>query len=128
MSVAESAEQATLLEGVTVAVVEKCPDFNTAEVFKLELEGKSVWDDLSDIEMNNHERTVRVFLCLVVDALHRDCDLASVLSLWDLMVAADAQHVSMFGPRCRVNDVLLTLFSFYTWLLCTNSALILRLA
>ena len=124
MSPAESAEQASLLEGVTVPVVGKEPDFTTAEVFKLEMERRPVWDDLSCDEMNNHKRTVRLFLCLVVDALYRDCDLTSVRNLCVLMVAADAQHVSMFGPSCPDNDVLVTVFSFLIWLLWTRSALI----
>ena len=105
ISAASSAEQTALLEGVTVPVVEKCPDLTTSEVFKLELEGRQVWNDLDSSDSDDHERTVRVFLCLVIDALYRDCELASVRSLWELMVATDVQHVKLFGPRCRVNDV-----------------------
>ena len=100
MSTTDSANQAALLEGVTVPVVERCPDATPAEVFQLELEGKSVWDDLERDETDGLERTVRLFLCLVIDALYRDCDLVSVCGLWELMVATDAQHVTLFGPRC----------------------------
>ena len=106
MSAADSSNQAALLEGVTVPIVEKCPIATPSEVFKLELDGKPVWGNLDCSDTNDQERTVRLFLCLVIDALYRDCDLASVRGLWELMVATDAQQVTMFGSRCRVDDVL----------------------
>ena len=111
VSTTDSANQTALLAGVTVPVVERCPDATPAEVFQLELDGKSVWDDLERDETDGLERTVRLFLCLVIDALYRDCDLVSVCGLWELMVATNAQHVTMFGPRCRIDDVLVTIFA-----------------
>ena len=113
MSTTDSSNQAALLEGVTVPVVERCPDAIPPEVFQLELDGKSFWDDMERDETDGLERTVRLFLCLVIDALYRDCDLASVCGLWELMVATDAQHVTMFGPRCRIDDVLVTIFAIF---------------
>ena len=113
MSTCDSAIQAALLEGVTVPVVERCPDVTPAEVFQLELEGRPVWDDLERDETDSQERTVRLFLCLVIDALYRDCDLMSVCGLWEIMVTTDAQHVTMFGRRCRLDDVLVTIFLYF---------------
>ena len=113
MAVSDSAAQSALLEGVTVPVVESCPDVTPAEVFQMELAGKPVWDDLEQDESEGQERTVRLFLCLVIDALYRDCDLLSVCGSWELMVATDAQHLTMFGRRCRLDDILVTIFLFY---------------
>ena len=113
MSTSDSAIQAALLEGVTVPVVERCPDVTPAEIFQLELEGRPVWDDLERDETDSQERTVQLFLCLVIDALYRDCDLMSVCGLWEIMVATDAQHVTMFGRRCRLDDVLVTIFLYF---------------
>ena len=113
MSTSDSATQAALLKGVTVPVMERCPDVTPAEVFQLELEGRPVWDDLERDETDSQERTVRLFLCLVIDALYRDCDLMSVCGLWEIMVATDAQHVTMFGRRCRLDDVLVTIFLYF---------------
>ena len=113
MSTTASVNQAGLLEGVTVPVVERCPDATPAEVFQLELDGRSVWDDLERGETDGLERTVRLFLGLVIDALYRDCDLASVCGLWELMVATDAQHVTLFGLKCRIEDVLVIIFAIF---------------
>ena len=113
MAVSDSAAQSALLEGVTVSVVERCPDVTPAEVFQMELAGKPVWEDLEQDESEGQERTVRLFLCLVIDALYRDCDLLSVCGLWELIVATDAQHLTMFGRRCRLDDILVTIFLFY---------------
>ena len=113
MAVSDSADQSALLEGKTVPVVERCPDVTPAEVFQMELAGKPVWEDLEQDESEGQERTVRLFLCLVIDALYRDCDLLSVCGLWELMVATDAQHLTMFGRRCRLDDILVTIFLFY---------------
>ena len=109
MSVSDSVAQSALLEGVTVPIVERCPDVTPAEVFQM----KPVWEDLEQDESEGQERTVRLFLCLVIDALYRDCDLLSVCGLWELMVATDAQHVTMFGRRCRLDDIVVTIFLFY---------------
>ena len=98
---------------MTVPIVERCPDVTPAEVFQMELAGKPVWEDLEQDESEGQERTVRLFLCLVIDALYRDCDLLSVCGLWELMVATDAQHVTMFGRRCRLDDIVVTIFLFY---------------
>ena len=113
MAVSDSAAQSALLEGVNVPVVERCPDVTPAEVFQMELAGKPVCEDLEQDESEGQERTVRLFLCLVIDALYRDCDLLSVCGLWELMVATDAQHLTMFGRRCRLDDILVTIFLFY---------------
>ena len=42
MSTTASVNQAALLEGVTVPVVERCPNATPAEVFQLELDGGEV--------------------------------------------------------------------------------------
>ena len=112
MSVSDSVAQSALLEGVTVPIVERCPDVTPAEVFQMELAGKPVWEDLEQDESEGQERTVRLFLCLVIDALYRDCNLLSVCGLWELMVATDAQHLTMFGRRCRLDDIVVTIFYF----------------
>ena len=113
MSVSDSVAQSALLEGVSVPIVGRCPDVTPAEVFQMELAGKPVWEDLEQDESEGQERTVRLFLCLVIDALYRDCDLLSVCGLWELMVATDAQHLTMFGRRCRLDDILVNIFLFY---------------
>ena len=77
------------------------------------MEVRSVWDDLERDETDGLERTVRLFLCLVIDALYRDCYLASVCGLWELMVATDAQHVTLFGLKCRIEDVLVIIFAIF---------------
>ena len=72
MSVSDSVAQSALLEGVSVPIVERCPDVTPAEVFQMELAGKPVWENLEQDESEGQERTVRLFLCLVIDALYRD--------------------------------------------------------
>ena len=97
------------MEGVTVPDIEECPNLSVSEVFKLDYEGKPVWDDLQFDGDDNRERTIRLFVCLVIDSAYRDCHLVSVSSLWDVIVASDLQHSSLFGQGCRVRDVLVTM-------------------
>ena len=50
--------------------------------------------------------SVRLFVCLVIDAIYRDRNFAGVRHLWDLMVASNGQHSVLFGATCRESDVL----------------------
>ena len=80
MKTEEASECRTRLGGVTVPYVEQCPSLSVLEVFELEQAGRSVWgEDLHDD--NWPERTVHLFVCLVIDAVYRDCLFASVISL-----------------------------------------------
>ena len=53
--------------------------------------------------------SVRLFVCLVIDAYYRDCDFASVQHLWDLLVASNGQHSVLFGATCRESDALVSM-------------------
>ena len=80
MTTDESAECRVNLGGVTVPFVETCPALSVLEVFKLEGAGGPVWGEETEDDAWP-ERTVRLFVCLVVNALYRDCQFSSVTNL-----------------------------------------------
>ena len=96
------------LEGVAVPQIERCPDFTVTEVLRLEHDDRAVWDD-SQPGDNGRKRAIRLFVCLVLDAIYRDCHFSSVAHLWDVMVASDRQYSSLYGEGCRVSDALVTM-------------------
>ena len=68
MTTDESAEWRVNLGGVVVNFVVTCPALSVLEVFELEGAGRSVWGEETEDDAWR-ERTVRLFVCLVVDAL-----------------------------------------------------------
>ena len=106
MSEAESAAFALTMAGESVPQVEVCPDTTVLEALQLEAEGGSMWRNGSDVSEDRQVESVRFFLCLVVDAMYRVCDFSSVRYLWDLIVASNRQHSSLFGAGCQDSDVL----------------------
>ena len=96
------------LEVVAVPQIERCPDFTVTEVLRLEHDDRPVWDN-SQPKDNGRERTIRFFVCLVIDEIYRDCHFSNVAHLWDVMVASDWQYSSLYGEGCRVRDALVTM-------------------
>ena len=106
MSVTESDRYVANLAGEMVPVVEVCPNMSVVEVLQAELNGRSVWGESQSIDGVVQTESVRLFVCLVVDAIYRDCNFTSIQHLWDLMVASNSQHSVLFGSACRDSDVL----------------------
>ena len=113
MSESEAAAFTATLIGESVPQIEVCPDVTVIEALRIEAEGRSVWSDGSDVSEDRQVESVRLFLCLVVDAMYRDCEFSSVLHLWDLIVASCRQHSSLFGATCRESDVLVIIVYLY---------------
>ena len=85
--------------------VEQCPSLSVLKVFELELAGRPVWGENLDDD-TWPERTVHLFVRLVLDAIYRDCQFVSVTSLWDVMVASEPQHATLFGQNFQLNEVM----------------------
>ena len=113
MSDAESAAFVSTVAGESVPQVEVCPDTTVLEALHIEAEGGSVWRDESEASEDRQVESVRLFLCLVVDAVYRDSDFSSVRSLWDLIIASNRQHSSLFGAGCQESDVLVIRLRLY---------------
>ena len=113
MSEAESAAFVSTVAGESVPQVEVCPDTTVLEALHIEAEGGSVWRDDPEASEDRQVESVRLSLCLVVDAVYRDCDFSSVRSLWDLIIASNRQHSSLFGAGCQESDVLVILLRLY---------------
>ena len=110
MSEAECDACAATLAGETVTVVDSCPSVTVIEALQIEAAGRSVWGDLCAADDSVQIKSLRLFVCLVVDAMYRDCDFSSVRHLWDLMVSSNSQHAVLFGAACREADVLVIKF------------------
>ena len=52
--------------------------------------------------------TLRLFICLVIDTLYRNCDFPGVVRLWEVTVAADPHRNALFGQGCQTDEVLVT--------------------
>ena len=113
MSEAECDVCTTTLAGETVPVVESCPNVTVIEALQIEATGRSVWGDICASSDSAQVESVKLFVCLVVDAIYRDCDFSSVRHLWDLMVSSNSQHAVLFGSACREVDVLVIIFSCF---------------
>ena len=96
MTTDESDECRTNLGGASGPYVETCPSLSVIEVFDLEGAGRPVWGKEQDDDAWP-ERTVHLFVCLVLDAIYRDCQFSSVTNLWEVLVASEAQHAFLFG-------------------------------
>ena len=88
-----------------VPFVETCPSFSVLEVFELEAAGRPVWGDEEEEDLLC-EKTVHPFECMVIDSIYRGCHFASVTKLWEVVVASEPQHASLFGVTCELNDVM----------------------
>ena len=102
----EAAECRTRLGGVTVPYVEQFPALTFLEAFELELAGRPVWGEILHGD-NWPERSTHLFVCLVLDAIYRDCQFVSVTRLWDVMVASEPQLALLFGQHCYLSDVMM---------------------
>ena len=114
MKTDESAESRGNLGGVTVPFVETCPALSVLEVFDLEGTGRPVWCEETEDDAWP-ERTVRLFVCLVVDALYRDCQFSSVTNLWEVLVASDPQV--LIGTNSGLNDVMVIHLNFESFVM-----------
>ena len=101
----ESAECRANLGGVTVPFIETCPSLSVLEVLELEGAGQPVWGEDEEGE-ESPEKTVRLFVCFVVDALYRDCQFSGVANLWEVLLSSDPQHAVLFGATCALSDVM----------------------
>ena len=68
-----------------------------------------MWGNQQGSDDVDQTESVRLFVCLVIDAIYRDCDFASVQHLWDLLVASNGQHSVLFGATCRESDALVSM-------------------
>ena len=108
MSAVEAADMEEEIRGLSVPDVEVCPAFSVQEVFAAEARGGSIWDS-GVLEVPDSERSLRLFLCFVVDALYRGGDVTSVTDLWDSVATTDASYGSLFGGVCRKEDVIVSI-------------------
>ena len=120
MSQAEADVCGAALLGESVPLIETCPDVTVLEALQIEASDGSVWGTRRVAEDDDHTDSFRLFVCLVIDAIYRDCNFASVRHLWDLMVASNSQHAVMFGATCRESDVLviMNLFRMHEIITC----------
>ena len=106
MSKSEADECNATLIGEAVPVIDFRPNVTVLEALQIESAGGSVWGATRSSDDVDQTESVRLFVCLVIDAIYRDCNFASVRHLWDLMVASNGQHSVLFGATCRESDVL----------------------
>ena len=59
------------LAGETVPTVEVCPNLSVMEVLQAEVDGRSVWGERQDADEAVQTESVRLFNCLVIDAIYR---------------------------------------------------------
>ena len=107
MSKSEADECNATLIGEAVPVIEVCPNVTVLEALQIESAGGSVWGAMRSSDDVDQTESVRLFVCLVINAIYQDCNFASVRHLWDLMVASNGQHSVLFGATCRESDVLI---------------------
>ena len=90
MKVAEAAQMGEQLRGLSVPDLEVCPALSVQDVFRIESEGRSIWSSTVQ-EVPDTERSLRMFLCVVVDALYRGGDVTGLTSLWDSLSTTDCR-------------------------------------
>ena len=88
MRVAVAVQMVEELRGLSVPDVEVCPALSVQDVFRIELEGGSIWNSTVQ-EVPDSQRSLRMFLCVVVDALFRGGDATGLTSLWDSLSTTD---------------------------------------
>ena len=104
MGVVEAAQMVEELRGLSVPDVEVCPSLSVQDVFRIESGGGSIWSSTLK-EVLDTERSLRMFLCVVVDALYRGGDVTGLTDLWDFLSTTDVSYRSLFGGGCRQEDV-----------------------
>ena len=112
MRVAEAAQME--LRGLSIPDVEVCPSLSVQDVFRIESGGGSIWRSTVQ-EVPDTERSLRMFLCVVVDALYRGGDVTDLTSLWDSLATTDVSYGSLFGGRCR-NEVVVVSICFMSYM------------
>ena len=119
MSATEAADMGEELRGLSVPDVELCPALSVREVFAVEARGDSIWDS-GVSEVPDNERSLRLFLCFVVDALYRGGDVTSLTHLWDSVATADVAYQSLLSGGSRKEDVIVSIccmyFMYYMWI------------
>ena len=86
-----------------------CPSFSVREGFAVEARGDSIWDS-GVPEVPDNERSLRLFLCFVVDALYRSGDVTSLSQMWDSVATTDVSYQSLLGGGCRKEDAIVRIF------------------
>ena len=104
MGVVEAAQMGEELRGLSVPDVEVCPALSVQDVFRIESGGGSIWSSTVQ-EVPDTERSLRMFLCVVVDALYRGGDVTGLTDLWDSLSTTDVSYRSLFGGGCWKEDV-----------------------
>ena len=107
MSAAEAAVMEEL-RGLSLPEVEVCPSFSVREVFAVEARGESIWDS-GVPEVPDNERSLRLFVCFVLDALYRGDDVTSLTQLWDSVATTDVSYQSLLSGGCQ-KDVVVRIF------------------
>ena len=115
MSASEAAAMEEELRGLSLPEVEVCPSFSVREVFAVEARGESIWDS-GVPEVPDNERSLRLFLCFVLDALYRGGDVTSLTQLWDLVATTDVSYHCLLSGGCRKEDVVVSMI----YMCCMN--------
>ena len=108
MRVAEAAQVVEELRGLSVPDVEVCPSLSVQDVFRIESGGGSIWSSTVQ-EVPDTERSLRMLLCVDVDALYRGGDVTDLTSLWDSLATRDVSYGILFGGGCRNEDVVVSI-------------------
>ena len=109
MGVLEAAQMVEELRGLSVPDVEVCPALSVPDVFRIESGGGSIWS-FDRAGRADTERSLRMFLCVVVDALYRGGDVTGLTDLWDSLSTTDVSYRNFFGGGCRKEDVVVIIF------------------
>ena len=112
MSAAEAGVMEEELRGLSLPEVEVCPPFSVREVFAVEARGESIWDS-GVPEVPDNERSLKLFLCSVLDAMYRDGDVTSLTQLWDSVATTDVSYQSLLSGGCRKEDVVVRIFYMF---------------
>ena len=112
MSATEAADMGEELRGLSVPEVELCPAFSVREVFSVEARGGSIWDS-GVCELPDNERSLKLFLCFVVDSLYRGGDVTALTHLWDSVATTDVGYQSLLSGGCRKEDVIVSICYMY---------------
>ena len=59
--------------------------------------------------MPDNERSLRLFVCFVLDALYRGDDVTSLTQLWDSVATTDVSYQSLLSGGCQ-KDVVVRIF------------------